>query len=85
MNLLDNIDGLSSGIGVIAALFMAYFFYASGHVGDAVMLATFAGALLGFLVYNFNPASIFMGDSGSMFLGYTLGTTSLLEIGRAHV
>jgi UDP-GlcNAc:undecaprenyl-phosphate GlcNAc-1-phosphate transferase len=77
MNLLDNIDGLSSGIGVIAALFMAYFFYASGHVGDAVMLATFAGALLGFLVYNFNPASIFMGDSGSLFIGYFLGGAAL--------
>lgn len=81
MNLLDNIDGLSSGIGVIAALFMAYFFYASGHVGDAVMLATFAGALLGFLVYNFNPASIFMGDSGSLFIGYFLGGAALYHPG----
>lgn len=77
MNLLDNIDGLSSGVGAIAALFIAYFFYASGHIGEAVMLATFAGALLGFLVYNFNPASIFMGDSGSLFIGFFLGGAAL--------
>ncbi len=77
MNLLDNIDGLSSGIGAIAALFIAYFFYASGHTGEAVLLATFAGALLGFLVFNFNPASIFMGDSGSLFIGFFLGGAAL--------
>ncbi len=77
MNLLDNIDGLSSGIGAIAALFMAYFFYAGGHVGEAVLVATFAGALLGFLVFNFNPASIFMGDSGSLFIGFFLGGAAL--------
>lgn len=77
MNLLDNIDGLSSGIGVIAAVFIGFFFYASGHPGDAVLCATFAGALLGFLVYNFNPASIFMGDSGSLFIGFFLGGAAL--------
>jgi len=79
MNLLDNIDGLSAGVAVIAAAFMTYFFVASGQTGAAALSAGFAGALLGFLVYNFNPASIFMGDSGSLFVGFLLGAAALLH------
>jgi UDP-GlcNAc:undecaprenyl-phosphate/decaprenyl-phosphate GlcNAc-1-phosphate transferase len=73
INLLDNLDGLAGGVAVIAALFLVYFCHASGQHGDAVMAATFAGAVLGFLVFNVNPATIFMGDCGSLFLGFMLG------------
>ncbi|MBI5482549.1 MAG: hypothetical protein HY906_27080 [Deltaproteobacteria bacterium] len=79
MNLLDNIDGLSAGIAVIAAAFMTYFFVLNGQLAAAAITAAFAGAVLGFLVYNFNPASIFMGDCGSLFLGFFLGAAALLQ------
>jgi UDP-GlcNAc:undecaprenyl-phosphate GlcNAc-1-phosphate transferase len=81
LNLLDNIDGLSSGIAAIAAAFMVYFFHTGGQMTEAKLCAAFCGAVLGFLVYNFNPASIFMGDSGSLFLGFFLGGVGLLSTG----
>ena len=70
INLLDNMDGLASGIAVIAAGFLAVGFIDTGQLVEAYMLMAFGGALLGFLVYNSNPASIFMGDCGSMFVGF---------------
>jgi UDP-GlcNAc:undecaprenyl-phosphate GlcNAc-1-phosphate transferase len=79
MNLLDNIDGLSAGIAVIAAGFMAYFFIASDQPAHAAAALGFAGACLGFLLYNFNPASIFMGDCGSLFVGFFIGSMALLH------
>jgi UDP-GlcNAc:undecaprenyl-phosphate GlcNAc-1-phosphate transferase len=79
MNLLDNIDGLAGGIAAIGGLFMTYFFVASGQFAHAALSAAFAGAVIGFLVFNFNPASIFMGDCGSLFLGYFLGAAALLH------
>lgn len=81
-NLLDNMDGLSSGVAMLVALLMA------GHaaiVGDTnVALGAFiiAGASGGFLVFNFNPARIFMGDCGSMFLGFSLSCLSLMGESR---
>jgi UDP-GlcNAc:undecaprenyl-phosphate GlcNAc-1-phosphate transferase len=80
LNLLDNMDGLATGIAVIASGFLALSFLSTGHLTEALMLATFAGALLGFLVYNSNPASIFMGDSGSMFIGFFLASTALVNV-----
>ncbi len=75
-NLLDNMDGLSAGVAFIAALFTFLLHLSSpGSASpDAVLLmtASFLGALLGFLVYNFNPASIFMGDAGSLFIGFVM-------------
>ena len=73
VNLLDNLDGLAGGIAAIAALYLVYFCHAAGFGGAAFLTATFAGAVLGFLVFNVNPASIFMGDCGSLFLGFFLG------------
>jgi UDP-GlcNAc:undecaprenyl-phosphate GlcNAc-1-phosphate transferase len=73
VNLLDNLDGLAGGVAAIASAYLVYFCHASGQYAEAVMAATFCGAVLGFLVFNFNPASIFMGDSGSLFLGFFLG------------
>ena len=80
VNLLDNMDGLATGIAVIASGFLALSFLSTGQITEALMLLTFAGALLGFLVYNSNPASIFMGDSGSMFIGFFLASSALVNL-----
>jgi UDP-GlcNAc:undecaprenyl-phosphate GlcNAc-1-phosphate transferase len=80
VNLLDNMDGLASGIAVIASGFLALSFLATGQMTEALMLVTFAGALLGFLVYNSSPASIFMGDCGSMFIGFFLASAALVNV-----
>lgn len=77
MNLLDGLDGLAGGVAIIVVA--TTFVVALG--GDrplmVLVVATLGGAILGFLVYNFNPASIFMGDTGSMFLGFMLATTAI--------
>ena len=80
INLLDNMDGLASGIAVIAAGFLALSFVNSGEFIEALMLLIFAAALLGFLFYNSNPASIFMGDCGSMFVGFFLASSALVNV-----
>ena len=79
INMLDNMDGLAVGIAAIAAIFLGINFALNGQFNEALMLAGFAGALLGFLIYNHSPASIFMGDCGSMFIGFFLATTALLS------
>lgn len=80
VNLLDNMDGLAAGIAVIASCFLSLSFLSTGQISEALMLVVFAGALLGFLVYNSNPASIFMGDSGSMFIGFFLASSALVNV-----
>jgi UDP-GlcNAc:undecaprenyl-phosphate GlcNAc-1-phosphate transferase len=80
INLLDNMDGLAAGIGIIASGFLALSFLSAGQIMEALLLMTFAAALLGFLVYNSNPASIFMGDCGSMFIGFFLASTALVNV-----
>jgi UDP-GlcNAc:undecaprenyl-phosphate GlcNAc-1-phosphate transferase len=80
VNLLDNMDGLAAGIATIASGFLAISFLSSGHFTEALLLLTFAGALLGFLVYNSSPASIFMGDCGSMFIGFFLASAALVNV-----
>ena len=80
VNLLDNMDGLAAGIAVIASSFLALSFLSTNQINEALMLVVFAAALLGFLVYNSNPASIFMGDSGSMFIGFFLASTALVNV-----
>lgn len=77
-NLLDNMDGLSSGTAAIASFFLFAFSVSVGNVGIALLSLALMGAALGFLVHNFNPARIFMGDSGSMFLGFMLAGTALI-------
>ena len=79
VNLLDNMDGLAAGIAAIASSFLAVSFLTTGQTTEALMLAVFAAALLGFLIYNSNPASIFMGDCGSMFIGFFLASTALMS------
>src|SRR6476659_10141564 len=80
INLLDNMDGLAAGIAIIAAGFLAVSFINTGQLVEAYMLMAFGGALLGFLVYNSNPASIFMGDCGSMFVGFFLASSALVNV-----
>ncbi|MDD5652724.1 MAG: hypothetical protein PHT31_01005 [Candidatus Omnitrophica bacterium] len=83
-NLLDNIDGLAAGIATISSimLFFSAQIFANNQLGIYGLIL--GGAALGFLPYNFNPAKIFMGDSGSMFLGYCLAVISLAGVTR-HV
>lgn len=80
INLLDNMDGLASGIAIIAAGFLALSFVNTGQFNEALIMLLFAGALLGFLLYNSNPASIFMGDCGSMFVGFFLASSALINV-----
>lgn len=80
VNLVDGLDGLASGVSILAA---TTFFIAAAMRGDTLTMwvtAALIGASLGFLVFNFNPASIFMGDTGSMFLGFVLVMTAI----RSH-
>ena len=72
MNLIDGVDGLAGGIGVIASSTFAFWFYTTGDLPLALLAISLAGALIGFLVFNFQPAKIFMGDSGSLILGMVL-------------
>lgn len=83
VNLLDNMDGLAAGIAAIAAVALAVFAGFTGQdvVGVGAMLAV-AGAAGGFLAYNFKPARIFMGDCGSLFLGYTIAAFALIIQGQ---
>ena len=68
-NLIDGIDGLAASLGFVACLFFGTFFFLNGAVSYAVLSFSICGALLGFLMYNFPPAKIFMGDSGSTLIG----------------
>ena len=77
MNLLDNMDGLSGGIAAIAALFFLLFAAMSRQYLVGALAAALVGACAGFLFYNLNPASIFMGDTGSLFLGFTLAAVAI--------
>jgi len=69
VNLIDGLDGLASGIGFIEAFFLGFLFLLAGNVPLALLAFVLCGALLGFLVFNFSPARIFMGDSGSLTIG----------------
>ena len=76
-NLIDGIDGLATGIALIAAVGIGISLLFRGSPGDVLLLAGFAGACLGFLRYNFYPASIFLGDTGSLFIGFTLAALTI--------
>lgn len=79
INLLDNMDGLAGGLALIAAAILSFFFWQVDNTGLLLISLALGGSVLGFLIFNFPPASIFMGDSGSLFLGFTL---ALLAIAR---
>ena len=77
INLLDNMDGLAGGISFITTLLLGYLFWRAGNYSLVLVCAAISGSLIGFLIFNYPPASIFMGDSGSMFLGFTLACLAI--------
>ena len=77
INLLDNMDGLAAGVALITSGFLSIFFWKSGHTELLILSLSLAGSIIGFLVFNFPPARIFMGDSGSMFLGFSLAVLAI--------
>lgn len=77
MNLLDNMDGLASGVSLVSALVLGAAAYMVGNTPSAIAAGSIAGACLAFLVFNFHPARIFMGDCGSMFLGLALAVLAI--------
>ncbi|MDO9464369.1 MAG: MraY family glycosyltransferase [bacterium] len=78
-NLLDNMDGLSAGVAFIASIIFFAITALQGQVFTATILSAFAGSILGFLRYNMHPARIFMGDAGSMFIGYILAVLAVVS------
>ncbi len=77
MNLIDGLDGLAAGVALVATTLTLVVSALHGDVLMVIVAAALAGATVGFLFFNFNPASIFMGDTGSMFLGFVLATTAI--------
>lgn len=78
MNLLDNMDGVSAGVAAIACLFFGAIGLRQGQIGVAIVSASLLGSTLGFLRFNWHPATIFMGDAGSMLLGFILAALGLM-------
>lgn len=76
-NLIDGVDGLAAGVGIIAALGIAIVAGLHGHNGTMVVALALAGSLAGFLIFNFPPASVFMGDEGALAVGLVLGVLSI--------
>jgi UDP-GlcNAc:undecaprenyl-phosphate GlcNAc-1-phosphate transferase len=81
VNLTDGLDGLAAGVGTIACGWLACTALQAGDPAAAVAPMALAGALIGFLVYNFNPASIFLGDTGSLVIGYAMAVLPLVGAG----
>lgn len=80
INLLDGIDGLAAGVTALIALSLAVINIIGGNILVALLTLCLAGACLGFLPYNFAPARIFLGDTGSLFLGFTLACIGLISL-----
>ena len=77
LNLLDNMDGLSGGVATVASVFFFLLAVMSGQYLVSSLAAALLGACLGFLYYNLNPASVFMGDTGSLFIGFVLAALGI--------
>lgn len=78
VNLIDGLDGLAAGVSFIASIAIAYTAYIHGMYQVSMAMLALAGGALGFLPFNFHPAKIFMGDSGSLYLGFMLATLSIM-------
>jgi UDP-GlcNAc:undecaprenyl-phosphate GlcNAc-1-phosphate transferase len=85
INFLDGLDGLLAGVSAISGIFLFAIASAHGHAGAALVLCALVGGSLGFLPYNFNPAKIILGDTGSLFIGYVFATVSLLITAKIAV
>jgi UDP-GlcNAc:undecaprenyl-phosphate/decaprenyl-phosphate GlcNAc-1-phosphate transferase len=77
LNLIDGVDGLATSVGIVLCLGLSVMAMLTGHLPEAVMAMAVAGSLVGFLVYNVSPASIFLGDAGSMFIGLVVGALAI--------
>ncbi len=77
LNLLDNMDGLSGGVATVACIFFLLLAVMSGQYLVGSLAAALLGACVGFLYYNLNPATIFMGDTGSLFIGFVLAALGI--------
>lgn len=84
INFLDGIDGLAAGLGAISGLCFFIIVFLSGQKELAYLLMAFIGACCGFLVFNFRPAKIFMGDSGSSVIGFLLAGFSIIGVWNSH-
>lgn len=85
VNWIDGLDGLAAGVSGISAASLLVISCILGNAYVAVIMAALAGAILGFLPYNLNPAKIFMGDTGAMFLGFVLATMSIQGLFKFYV
>lgn len=85
INLIDGLDGLAAGVSLIAAIFMGIWFFYYGNLALSLLSCTLAGALLGFLLFNFSPARIFMGDSGSLSVGLIVAFLGLSMLGSPPI
>jgi UDP-GlcNAc:undecaprenyl-phosphate/decaprenyl-phosphate GlcNAc-1-phosphate transferase len=85
INLIDGLDGLAAGIAFFSSTVMTVISTWSGQYLNGLVFGTLAGACLGFLRYNFNPASIFMGDGGSYFLGYIIAGMSIVNSSKTQI
>jgi len=85
MNLTDGLDGLASGVAAISAAILAFVAVQTGQIFAAALALSVLGACLGFLRFNFYPAKIFMGDTGSMLLGYMLAVTSIIGVLKSTI
>jgi UDP-GlcNAc:undecaprenyl-phosphate/decaprenyl-phosphate GlcNAc-1-phosphate transferase len=85
LNFIDGLDGLASGVSAIAAATLFVVALKMHQPGAAMILAAVAGAAIGFLRFNFHPASIFLGDSGSLFLGYILASASIIGVLKSTI
>ena len=83
-NLLDNMDGLSAGVAFVASLVLLVNAWLLGEFFISLVLVALMGALLGFLVFNWHPASVFLGDCGSLFIGFVLASLTILQRYVSH-
>ncbi len=84
VNLIDGLDGLAVGVSAIMAMCVTVIVLLLQSPAVAIMAAALTGACLGFVPYNFNPAKLFMGDTGAMFIGYTLAVMSVMGLFKAY-
>lgn len=85
VNLIDGLDGLAGGLVFFTCLVMIFSLYIHGDYLSALYFTILGGAVLGFLRYNFNPATVFLGDGGSYFLGYVVAYLAILSSSKSHV
>ena len=84
VNLIDGLDGLACGVSTISSMTMLVIALTVAEAQVAILMAALAGACIGFLPYNLNPAKIFMGDTGSTFLGFVLATVSIQGLFKSY-